>query len=49
MPLQRLALLACLLGFIVLGSTGCVVHRTVKDGNEVVAQGYVVKAPVVAQ
>ena len=48
MPLQRFALLAGLLGFIILGASGCVMHRTVKDGNEVVAQGYVVKAPLIA-
>ena len=49
MPLQRLPLLTCLVGFIVLGATGCVVQRTVKDGDEVIAQGYVIKAPIVAQ
>ena len=48
MRLQRLALLAFLLVFIVIGTTGCVMHRTVKDGSEVVAQGYVVKAPLIA-
>ena len=48
MRLQRLALLAFFLVFIVIGTTGCVMHRTVKDGSEVVAQGYVVKAPLIA-
>ena len=48
MSIQRVALFTFMLGFIALCATGCVMHRTVKDGNEVVAQGYVVKSPLSA-
>jgi hypothetical protein len=42
--ISRVALPICLLGFVALCASGCVMRRTVKEGNEVVAQGYVVKA-----
>ncbi len=47
MSIQRIALLTLVLGFIALCATGCVMQRTVKAGNEVVSQGYVVKAPLI--
>ena len=48
MPIRNVAVMICILGFIAFCASGCVMHRTVKDGNEVVAQGYVVKAPLIA-
>jgi hypothetical protein len=42
--ISRVAHGICLLGFVALCASGCVMRRTVKEGNEVVAQGYVVKA-----
>lgn len=48
MSIRRVALFIFVLGVIALCATGCIMHRTVKNGNEVVAQGYVVKAPLVA-
>ena len=42
------ALLTVVSGFIAFCATGCIMHRTVKNGNEVVSQGYVVKAPIIA-
>ena len=47
MSIRRLALLTLVVGFIAICATGCVMHRTVKDGNEVGSQGYVVKAPLI--
>ncbi len=47
MSIQRLALLTLVVGFIAICATGCVMYRTVKEGNEVVSQGYVVKAPLI--
>jgi hypothetical protein len=47
MSIYRVALLACLLGFIAFCATGCVMQRTVKEGDSVVAQGYVIKAPLI--
>jgi hypothetical protein len=44
--ITRRAFIACLATFIVLGATGCVMQRTVKEGDEVIAQGYVVKSPL---
>jgi hypothetical protein len=41
-------IITCLLGFVAVCATGCVMRRTVKEGNEVVAQGYVVKSPLVS-
>lgn len=41
-------IIASLLGFVAVFVTGCVMRRTVKEGNEVVAQGYVVKSPLIA-
>jgi len=46
MPIQHIALLTFVL--LALCATGCVMRRTVKEGNEVVAQGYVVKSPLIA-
>lgn len=48
MPLPRLVLLTLSLAFICLCATGCLMRRTVTEGDEVVAQGYVVKAPLIA-
>jgi hypothetical protein len=48
MSIQRVALIILLLGFIALCANGCVMQRTVREGDEVVAQGYVVKAPLLA-
>jgi hypothetical protein len=44
----RRAFLACLVGLFAIGATGCLMRRTVKEGNEVVAHGYVVKSPLIA-
>jgi hypothetical protein len=48
MPIRRVALFVFVLGVFALGASGCVMHRTVKNGNEVVSQGYVVKAPLIS-
>jgi uridine phosphorylase len=48
MSIHRVARLALAMAFIGLGTTGCVMQRTVKNGDQVVSQGYVVKAPLVA-
>lgn len=48
MPIPRLVLVAIVIAIITLGSSGCVMRRTVTERNQVVAQGYVVKAPVLA-
>ena len=48
MSIHRVALFIFVLGLIAVCATGCVMQRTVKDGDEVVAQGYVVKAPLIA-
>ena len=48
MSIPRLSLLAIGLGFTVLCGSSCVMQRTVKEGDEVVAQGYVVKSPLIA-
>lgn len=48
MSIRRIALFALVLGFIAFCATGCIMHRTVKNGNEVVSQGYVVKAPLIS-
>jgi len=48
-PMSRATLIiTCLLGFVAVCASGCVMHRTVKEGNEVVAQGYVVKTPLIS-
>jgi hypothetical protein len=46
--MSRAALRTFLLGFVALCATGCIMRRTVKEGSEVVAQGYVVKSPLIA-
>jgi len=48
MNLRRVALITSVLGFMVIFVTGCVVRRTVKDGDDVVAEGYVVKTPLIS-
>lgn len=47
MSTYRIALLTSVLGFIACCATGCVMQRTVKEGDSVVAQGYVIKAPLI--
>jgi hypothetical protein len=47
MPTPRIAIYSLLFGFIAFGSSGCLMQRTVKDGDSVVARGYVVKAPII--
>lgn len=47
MSISRLASVVLALGFIALSATGCVMQRTVKDGDSVVSRGYVVKAPFI--
>lgn len=46
MPIRRIALFTFVL--LALCATSCVMRRTVKEGDEVVAQGYVLKAPLIA-
>ncbi len=48
MPIRRVALITCLLGFIGFCASGCVMQRTVKEGDAVVAKGLVVKSPLMA-
>lgn len=48
MSIHRATVVILVLGLIALCAAGCVMHRTVKDGEEVVAQGYVVKSPLIA-
>jgi hypothetical protein len=45
MLIARAALVTFLLGLVALCATGCVVQRTVKEGDAVVAQGYAIKVP----
>jgi hypothetical protein len=45
MSIRFRALLTLVAGFILLGTTGCLVRRTVTEGNEVVSDGYVWKGP----
>lgn len=40
-------MLTFVLGCIALGTAGCVMRRTVTEGDTVVSQGYVVKAPLI--
>jgi hypothetical protein len=47
MSIRRAAHFTLVLGFA-FGATGCVMQRTVKNGNQVVSEGYVVKAPLIA-
>jgi hypothetical protein len=49
MSIPRIAFLLLVLSFVALSATGCIMQRTVKDGDEVVAQGYVVKAPLIGR
>ena len=49
MPIHRIALFTLGLGFVFLCAAGCVMQRTVKDGDSVIAQVYVVKEPLIAQ
>lgn len=49
MSIHRVALLTLLAGLLACSAPGCVMQRTVKNGNQVVSQGYVVKAPLVDQ
>jgi hypothetical protein len=48
MPTSRNALMAAVLALVLFSATGCVMHRTVKEGDEVVAQGLVVKSPLIS-
>ena len=43
----RVVVLCLLSGVIAVSASGCLMQRTVKEGDAVVARGYVVKAPLI--